>query len=112
MHLSILCSVITFARSMQKSPPPTTAVAAAKAPAPGAGLTDFDYLIFALNLECLQAQYYSLAAFGVPMNGNLTGGGPPPQGGAKANLVGPPNITVSAPQRYHAIYCKVKDEIL
>ena len=36
--------------------------------------------------ECLEAQFYSYAAFGVGLNATLRGGGPLPVGGKKALL--------------------------
>ena len=34
--------------------------------------------MFAYNLECLEGQYYSCAAFGTPLNTSITGNGPAP----------------------------------
>lgn len=43
-------------------------------PAPPTGISDPDILNFALNLEYLEAQFYSYAAFGTGLNQNLLGG--------------------------------------
>ncbi|KAG8369090.1 hypothetical protein BUALT_Bualt15G0114000 [Buddleja alternifolia] len=50
---------------------------------------DIDQLEFALNLEYLEAEFFSWGAFGVGLDSlapNLTMGGPPPIGVMKANL--------------------------
>lgn len=43
-------------------------------------------LTFAYNLECLEAQFYSCAAFGTPLQTSITGNGPAPSSCKKANL--------------------------
>jgi hypothetical protein len=43
-------------------------------------------LTFAYNLECLEGQFYSCAAFGTPLPSNITGNGPAPSSCKKANL--------------------------
>ena len=48
--------------------------------------TDNDLLNFALNLECLEAEYYSNAVYGYGLNTSTLGSGPGSTGGLKANL--------------------------
>ncbi|KAL2610092.1 hypothetical protein R1flu_028665 [Riccia fluitans] len=50
---------------------------------------DIDLTAFALNLEYLEAEFFLFAAYGYGLDKQapyLTGGGPPPIGGQKANL--------------------------
>lgn len=48
--------------------------------------TNTDLMQFLINTECLEATFDSYGAWGVPMHPALTGGGPAPIGGRKANL--------------------------
>lgn len=58
----------------------------ARAPAATAAVSEADVLTFAYNLECLEGQFYSCAAFGTPLPTSITGGGPAPSSCTKANL--------------------------
>lgn len=49
-------------------------------------VTDNDIMNFAMNLECLEAEYYSNAVYGYGLNQTTLGGGPGSTGGLKANL--------------------------
>lgn len=49
-------------------------------------VTDTDILNFAMNLECLEAEYYSTAINGYGLNSSTLGSGAPAVGGLKANL--------------------------
>lgn len=69
------------------------AVSGAHLPAP----TGADILNFALNLECLEAEFYSYAYYGVGLTDAQRGGGPMPIGGKKANLTGSYKVRSSCP---------------
>ncbi|BDA43113.1 Desiccation-related protein PCC13-62 [Coccomyxa sp. Obi] len=45
-----------------------------------------DVFNFAINLECLESQFYQYAAYGEYRNASLLAGGPPATGGKKASL--------------------------
>ena len=53
---------------------------------PAQAITDVDIMNFALNLECLEATYYSTAVNGFGLNATTLGGGPQGVGGGKASL--------------------------
>lgn len=57
--------------------------------------TDFDVDTFQAILSAAQGQFYSYAAYGQSSNSSLLAGGPPAQGGKKANL-GPAVQTIAA----------------
>ncbi|KAK9792069.1 hypothetical protein WJX73_006566 [Symbiochloris irregularis] len=77
--LAVLCAALLSvnARSLQQ----------AEAPAPGGALSPVDIANFALQLEYLEAQFYSCAATGQPLPSSLLGNGAPAVTGCqKANL--------------------------
>ena len=73
--------------SDRPAPPPTPT------PTPGTGVTDQDILNFALNLEYLEAQFYSFAAFGEGLPANLLTGA-----GTQGPVTGGRRVTFTDPQ--------------
>lgn len=71
------------------------AVAAAARAVAQEGPSGTDILNFALNLECLEAEFYSYAVYGTGLSEARRGGGPPAVGGRKATLS--PEIQVPFP---------------
>ncbi|KAK9802752.1 hypothetical protein WJX73_008610 [Symbiochloris irregularis] len=93
---SALCVFLALASAALAQEGPTAAplaptMAPTEAPAPASAanlttLTDVDILNFALNLEYLEAEWYSCAATGQPLPSELRGGGPASTGCQKAFL--------------------------
>ena len=54
--------------------------------APAFAQTDIDILNFALQLECLEGEFYNYAAGNGGLTAAARGGGPVPIGGRSANL--------------------------
>lgn len=66
------------------------------APPMSSAVTGADILNFALNLECLEAEFYSFAAFGTGLTIEQRGGGGGAVGGRKAKLS--PEVQVPVPR--------------
>jgi hypothetical protein len=60
-------------------------------------ITGADIANVALQLECLEAQYYSHAAYGHGLSDELRGGGPAPIGGQAAKLTKLGKVCSGAP---------------
>ncbi|KAL3133990.1 hypothetical protein ABBQ32_008430 [Trebouxia sp. C0010 RCD-2024] len=69
--------------------------AAARRLQASSAITDADILNFALNLECLEAQFYSCAVFGEPLSDDLTGSGPQPIGCQQANFTNDDIVSIA-----------------
>jgi len=68
------------------APLPSMSSAAPMPSMSSAAPTEADVLTFAFNLECLEGQFYSCAAYGTPLPTAITGNGPAPSSCTKANL--------------------------
>jgi len=60
------------------APLPSMSSAAPMPSMSSAAPTEADVLTFAFNLECLEGQFYSCAAYGTPLPTAITGNGPAP----------------------------------
>ncbi|KAL3143542.1 hypothetical protein ABBQ38_002341 [Trebouxia sp. C0009 RCD-2024] len=69
--------------------------AAARRLKASSAITDADILNFALNLECLEAQFYSCAVYGEPLSDDLTGSGPQPIGCQQANFTNDDIVSIA-----------------
>jgi hypothetical protein len=77
-------SVLTVAACLGAAP--GLVLATDSKPPMGSKPSVTDILNFALNLECIEGEFYSWAAFGKGLTPEQLGGGPPSIGGRKANL--------------------------
>ena len=72
------------------SPAPTPSPSPSPTPTPTTSSVDLDVLNFALNLEYLEAQFYSFAAFGTGLSADIVGSSPGAvTGGRKVNFTDP-----------------------
>jgi hypothetical protein len=65
-------------------------------------VTGNDILNFALQLDCLEGEFYSYAAFGKGLSDEQRGGGPPPIGGRKAELIAETQVVAYKPSIGHS----------
>lgn len=82
MKMFAVILALAFAGSAIAQP----AMAPGALPTLSAMPTEADVLMFAYNLECLEGQFYSCAAFGTPLDTSITGNGPAPSSCTKASL--------------------------